>query len=83
MRRIINWMATDGLLHFFVCATISLAFLNLFECLWFALVMGAIPAIAKEVYDVYIQKDNNYQQAGHDLICDAMGLLLTLIIYLI
>lgn len=76
-------MATDGLLHFLMCATISLAFLNLFGCLWFALVMGAIPAIAKEVYDVYIEKDNNYQQAGHDLICDAMGLLFTLTIHLI
>lgn len=82
MKRILQWIATDGLLHILMCATISLAVLNITDRLWLALVAGIIPAIGKEVWDVYIQKDNNYEQAAHDLICDAIGLLITVVVYL-
>lgn len=75
-----NWVATDGLLHILVCAVISLAVLNLTDILWLSMVAGIIPAIAKEYYDVFVQKDNNFSQALHDLICDGIGLAITLII---
>lgn len=80
MRKIMNWVATDGLLHILVCAVISLAVLNLTDILWLSMVAGIIPALAKEYYDVFVQKDNNLSQALHDLICDGIGLAITLII---
>lgn len=83
MKKILQWIATDGMLHFFVSALISLSVLFIADKLWLSLVAGLIPAIAKEVWDVYIQKDNNYQQAWHDLVCDFAGLIYTAMIYLV
>lgn len=81
MRRIIEWIAYDGLLHILVCACCSLAVLCMTDILWLSMTAGIIPALAKEYYDVFIERDNNYLQAAHDLICDAIGLTITLIIY--
>ena len=75
-----KWIATDGLLHILVCAVISLAVLNLTGIVWLAMMTGVIPALAKEYYDVFVEKDNNLSQALHDLICDGIGLAFTLII---
>ena len=83
MRRIIEWIAYDGLLHILACAVCSLAMLNLTGILWLSMVAGVIPALAKEYYDVYVQKDNNLAQAFHDIICDGIGLAITLLIYTI
>lgn len=83
MKRIINWIAYDGLLHFLVCAVISLALYALTECLWASLVVGLLPALVKEYYDVFVECDNNFTQALHDLVCDFAGLGLTMIIHLL
>lgn len=80
MRNMMKWIATDGLLHILVCAVISLAILNLTGIVWLSMLAGIVPALAKEYYDVYVQKDNNFEQAAHDLICDAIGLIITLFI---
>ena len=83
MKRIIDWIAYDGLLHILVCAVVSLAMLNLTGILWLSMIAGIIPALAKEYYDVFVQKDNNPAQAFHDLICDGIGLAITYIINLL
>jgi len=83
MKDLLKWIAYDGLLHFLVCAVISLAVLCVTKSLAFALVAGLIPALAKEWYDKYIQKDNTWEQVWHDLACDLAGLTFTTIIYLI
>lgn len=78
MKRIIKWMATDGLLHFLVCAVISLAVLYITDIIWLAVTAAAIPALAKEYHDVFVQKDNTWEQAAHDLICDFAGIAFTM-----
>ena len=80
LKKIWNWIATDGLLHILMCAVISLAVLNLTDILWLSMVAGIIPALAKEYYDVFVEEDNNFSQAMHDLICDGIGLAITLTI---
>ena len=51
--------------------------------LWLALLCSVIIALAKEAWDVFIEKDNNKEQVIHDLICDGVGLLCSLITILI
>lgn len=83
MKNLLNWIATDGLLHSLACALLSLSALYLTDCMWIAAIAAAVPAIAKEYHDVFVQKDNNLKQAAHDIICDIAGLLFTLTLYLI
>lgn len=84
IKNIIKWIATDGLLHFLACYGITLAFLPLVGR-W-ALLIAAIPALAKEAIDYFVQKDNNKEQVLHDLICDAAGMgcaIMTQLLWLI
>lgn len=72
IKNAIKWIGTDGLLHFLVCYAITLTFLPIAG--WWSLLIAAIPALGKEGYDYFIQKDNNKEQVIHDLICDAVGM---------
>ena len=72
-------MATDGLLHFLVCYALMLT-LGPFFGNWIALGITLAFAFGKEAYDVFIEKDNNYQQAWHDLVCDFAGIVAALLV---
>lgn len=79
LRRVWSWVATDGLLHFLVCYAMMLTFGPYFGN-WIAVAITLVFALGKEAYDVFIQKDNNYQQAWHDLVCDFAGIVAALLV---
>jgi predicted PurR-regulated permease PerM len=75
LKKILKWVGTDGLLHFLVCFSMMLAFTPLIG-IWRTLCATLLAAFAKEGMDYFIEKDNNISQVLHDLICDAVGLVL-------
>lgn len=77
--KITKWIATDGLLHFLVCYAMMLTFTP-YVGNWIVLGITLAFAFGKEAYDVFIQKDNNYQQAWHDLVCDFAGIVAALLV---
>lgn len=79
MKKILQWMATDGLLHFLMCYAMMLTF-SPYVGNWIAVAITLAFAFGKEAYDVFIQKDNNYQQAWHDLVCDFAGIVAALLV---
>ena len=82
LRQLIKWIAVDGLLHFLVCYSMMLTLMPIIG-IWWTILATAIVALGKEAYDFFIQKDNNKEQVIHDLICDAIGILVALITMLI
>lgn len=72
LKNILKWIAVDGLLHILVCFAITLTFMPIVG--WWALLLAGIPALLKEGYDYFIEKDNNLKQVAHDLICDLVGM---------
>lgn len=79
MKRLLQWIATDGLLHFLVCYAIMLTF-SLLIGIWWAMGIAGILAIAKEAWDYFYERDNNIKQVFHDLICDIVGIIGALIV---
>ena len=82
IKSIIKWIAVDGLLHFLVCYALMLTFTPIVG-IWWAVLITVIPAIAKELWDGLIQKDNDIRQIAHDLVCDGVGMLGAIVIMLI
>ena len=72
LKNILQWIATDGLLHFLVCYAMTLALSPIIG--FYALIPTIVVALAKEGYDYHIKKSNNREQVVHDLICDAAGI---------
>lgn len=79
IKRVKSWIATDGLLHFLVCYAMMLTF-GSFIGIWWSMLLTILVALAKEAYDVFIQKDNNFNQATHDLICDFAGIVIAILV---
>ena len=73
LKNIINWIGTDGLLHFLVCYAMMLALSPVIG--FYALIPTTIVAAAKEAYDFHIKQSNNKEQVMHDLICDLAGIV--------
>ena len=77
IKKFINWIAIDGLLHILVCYASILAVTPMAVSLGKGVVAGTIVAMAlsliKEAYDVLV-KGSTWQNVWHDLLCDAMGL---------
>ena len=82
VRRVWSWVATDGLLHFLVCYAMMLTF-GPFLGNWIALGITLAFAFGKEAKDVFIEKDNNFSQAMHDLICDFAGIVCSMVVMII
>lgn len=84
IKKIIKWIATDGLLHFLVCYALMVALTPITG--WWALLVTALAALSKEAWDYFVEKDNNKEQVIHDLICDGAGIVaayITMLIWLI
>lgn len=77
LKQLYNWVASDGLLHILINVVIMLTF-TLILNVWWALLISISVSLIKEGIDCFIRKSNNKQQVIHDLICDAVGILLTL-----
>lgn len=81
MKKLINWIAVDGLLHALVSILITIVFYS-FIGFWTAIPTIVI-GIGKEIYDVLKKPNYTWKMIWHDLICDAGGLVVGLIISLI
>ena len=74
IKEIQSWVGVDGLLHLLVCWLVVLVVTPI-RGIWLAVVAAAILSVGKEIWDMFIQKDNSKEQAIHDLICDGAGVL--------
>ena len=74
-----DWVRTDGLLHIETCFIIYVIMNALFTW-WVALLMTVAAAVGKEIYDHVSGKGT---AEWHDVICDAAGLLLAILVALI
>ena len=72
-KKIKEWVATDGLLHFLVCYAIMLTCEPVVG-IWWAKAITAAFAIGKEVIDCLRYK-NTWKMMSHDFICDLAGML--------
>lgn len=82
LRQLIKWIADDGLLHFLLCYAIMLTLTPVIG-VWWTLLTVCLSALGKEAFDYFIQKDNDMQAVIHDIILDASGILMALIILLV
>lgn len=75
LKQIINWvLATDKLLHMFVCITLMLAG-DLILNNWInALAVTAVVAVSKEYLDFLIKRSNTLKQSLEDILADAIGI---------
>ena len=78
LKKLIKWVAIDGLLHILVCYAMMLALTPMIGG-WLAMLITVIASAVKEAYDYYIQKDNNREQVIHDVACDVVGMLSAII----
>ena len=76
IKAIWRWLRTDGLLHITCSALILLALCDVMP-LWAAIVITVILGIGKEIYD----RHHDGTAELHDLICDAIGIVLGVLIH--
>ena len=74
IKEILSWVGVDGLLHLLVCWLVMLVVIPI-RGIWLAILTSLVLSIGKEIWDVFIQKDNCKEQAIHDIICDGIGVL--------
>ena len=81
LKEILYWVAIDGLLHFLVCYAVMLSLIPIIG-IGLSVVTTISIAVLKEVYDS-LRGTNTLPQMYHDFICDAVGILLALLMQLI
>ena len=81
MRRLMELMGVDGLLHSLASGFIVLASLILTCNIYVGVILALLAGIIKEAWDLFIQKDNTWKQAGHDIVCDLAGIAIAMVIY--
>lgn len=79
LKQAIKWIGTDGLLHFLACYAMMMTLVPL-TGYTLAVIATSVTAIAKEAYDFLIQGEKDMLNARHDLICDAVGILLAILV---
>lgn len=79
MKRILEWIAADGMAHILVCWALTLTFGAFMPVLW-AAVLSALIGVGKEVYDRLSGKGS---PTWHDLICDLIGVGMGVIVLII
>lgn len=82
LKQLYKWIANDGLLYILVSIVLMLSFQPIIGYL-LSLIITIIFGLIKEIYDYFIQKDNNLNQIKHDIICDILGILIGTIILII
>ena len=78
IKRLLNWIATDGLQHILICYAMMLTLAPIVGIAWSVLATTGI-AVLKEVWDFCIQKDNDISQVMHDLLCDVVGIVMAIV----
>ena len=69
----------DKLLHISFSYAITLTGFVLFHNLFFAILIGIIFSIVKEIWD-YVIKKQDVKERTKDLICDGLGIILAITI---
>lgn len=75
-----NWLNTDGLLHISFSSMVITFSFPLIK--WWSVGLAVLVGIAKEVYDILVKK-SDWRLSIHDLICDFIGIVMTVIILLV
>lgn len=81
MKRLMELMGVDGLLHSLASGFIVLASLILTCNIYIGVILAFLAGIIKEVWDMFMQNDNTWKQAGHDIVCDLAGIAVAMVIY--
>ena len=76
LKQLYKRIANDGLLHILTCIVLMLSFYLIIGYL-LSLFITIIFGLIKEIYDYFIQKDNNINQVKHDIICDGIGIIIS------
>lgn len=74
------WIAIDGLLHFAFSALLILIAFPIIK--WWSLLFALLVGVLKEVYDITVKKSDP-KLSIHDLICDCIGIIMTIILLLV
>lgn len=72
-KKVIDWIATDGLLHIETSFIIAIITILLTSNWWLGVIVGNIFGILKEVYDKK-KKNCTWSMIWHDIICDEIGI---------
>ena len=78
MKKLINWIATDGLLHTLVSILIAIVCFS-FMGFW-SIIPTVIIGIGKEIYDMKKKSTYTWEMVWDDVICDICGLIIGLIL---
>ena len=80
IKSLYNWLNTDGLLHISFSSMIITFSFPLIR--WWSIGLAVLVGIAKEVYDIFVKKSDP-KLSIHDLICDCIGIIMTVILLLV
>ena len=75
-----NWLNTDGLLH--ICFTSMIITFSYPLIRWWSVGLAVLVGLAKEAYDILVKKSDP-KLSIHDLICDCIGISMTVILMLV
>ena len=75
-----NWLNTDGLLHISFTSMIITFSYPLIR--WWSVGLSVLVGLAKEAYDILVKKSDS-KLSIHDLICDCIGISMTVILMLV
>lgn len=82
LKQLYKWIENDGLLHILICIILILSLQPIIGYL-LSLIITIIFSAIKEIYDYFIQKDNNINQVKHDIICNCIGIIISSFIILL
>ena len=75
-----NWLNTNGLLHISITSMIITFSFPLIK--WWSVGLAVLVGLAKEAYDILVKKSNP-KLSIYDLICDYIGIIMTVILLLV
>lgn len=78
MQNIIDWIATDGLLHTLVSILITIVCFS-FMGFW-SIIPTVVIGTGKEIYDMKKKPTYTWEMVWHDIICDISGLIIGVVL---
>ena len=80
IKELYNWLNPDGLLHISFTSMIITFSFPLIR--WWSVGLAILVGFAKEAYDILVKKTDP-KLSIHDLICDCIGIIMTVILILV
>ena len=80
IKSLYKWLNTDGLLHISFSSMIITFSFPLIR--WWSVGLAVLVGLAKEAYDIHVKKSDP-KLSIHDLICDCIGIIMTVVLLLI